>query len=99
MARVRYLHIFPLFQFTDSEKKILKKFFLGNGVTTTDHETAANDLLDRDHKKIRRLQKRYRRGMLGAYFVPDMFFGIPEIIKPNQYDEKAEQYDEKANRG
>ena len=35
--------------------------------------------------------------MLGAYFVPDMFFGIPEIIKPNQYDEKAEQYDEKAN--
>ena len=86
-------HLF-VFQLTDSEKKILRKFFLGNGLTTTDHVKAANDLLGRDHKKIVKILKRHIngqqcRGQLGAYFVPPMFFGIPEVIRPEQYDEKA----------
>ena len=62
---------------------------MGNGVETTDNKQAATDLLNRDHKKILKLLRRYSRGMLGAYFVPPMFFGIPEVIKPEQYDEKA----------
>ena len=79
---------------TDSEKKILRKFFLGNGLETTDHVKAANDLLGRDHKKIIKILKRHGlgqqcRGLLGAYFVPPMFFGIPEVIRPEQYDEKV----------
>ena len=62
---------------------------MGNGVETTDNKQAATDLLNRDHKKVLKLLRRYSRGMLGAYFVPPMFFGIPEVIKPEQYDEKA----------
>ena len=79
------------FQISEKEKKILHKFFIGNGVTTTDHVKAANDLLGRDHKKVVRLLKKYFRGKLGAYFVPPMFISeIPEVFEPEKYDAKTE---------
>ena len=63
---------------------------MGNGVTTTDKVKASNDLLNRDHPRVVRFLKEYGVGTkLGAYFVPPMFFGIPEVIRPEQYDEKA----------
>ena len=64
---------------------------MGNGITTTDCQKAANDLLSRDHEKVLRILKKYRRGKLGAYFVPPMFISeIPEVIEPDQYNAKTE---------
>ena len=76
---------------SEKERKLLRKFFMGNGITTTDCAKAANDLLCRDHEKVLRVLKKYRRGKLGAYFVPPMFISeIPEVIEPDQYNAKTE---------
>ena len=64
------------------QKKILRKFFLANGIKTTDVKKAANLLLHRDHKKLVELLSAYHHGMLGVYMVPSMFYGqVPEAIK------------------
>ena len=81
-----------LFQVTDGTiEKVLKKFFLGNGIEIEDKVKAANDLLIRDHPKILQLLKEYCPGKLGAYFVPPMFFGSnPEVLDFEQYSIKTE---------
>mgnify|MGYP001181968187 CR=1 FL=1 len=80
-----------LFQVTDGTiEKVLKKFFLGNGIEIEDKVKAANDLLIRDHPKILQLLKKYRPGKLGAYFVPPMFFGSnPDVLDFEQYSKKT----------
>ena len=46
--------------------------------------------MQRDHDKILQLFQDYFNGKLGTYFVPPVFFsGIPEVIKPSQYDAKT----------
>ena len=68
-----------------------RKFFLGNGMSTTDSEKAATDLLHRDHKLIVHFLENYCSGQLGAYFVPSIFISdIPKVIstKQGEYDEK-----------
>ena len=80
-----------LFQVTDGTiEKVLKKFFLGNGIEIEDKVKAANDLLIRDHPKILQLSKEYCPGKLGAYFVPPMFFGSnPDVLDFEQYSKKT----------
>ena len=68
------------------QSKLLRKFFLGNGVTTKDPIEAANHCLHRDHKKLVELQKKYYHGQLGLYMVPPMFYGqVPEAINLSKY--------------
>ena len=66
--------------------KTLRKFFLGNGVNTTDFVKAANYFLKRDHKKLIELLNKYCHGKLGVYMVPPNFYGqVPEAIKLSEY--------------
>ena len=59
-------------------------------MSTRDLVKATNDLMHRDHEKILQLFQDYFNGKLGTYFVPPVFFsGIPEVIKPSQYDAKT----------
>ena len=80
-----------MFQVTKGTiEKVLKKFFLGNGIEIEDKVKAANDLLIRDHPQILQLLKEYRPGKLGAYFVPPMFFGSnPDVLDFEQYSKKT----------
>mgnify|MGYP001184641930 FL=1 len=73
------------------QEKIQRKFFMGNGITTTDK--AAKDLLGRDLKKLLQLLLNYRKGQLGAYFVPPIFISqVPEVVvlDYDAYNEKSE---------
>ena len=68
------------------QPKVQKKFFLGQGIKTTDASEAANIFLHRDHKKLEELHRQYCRGKLGVYIVPPMFFGeVPEAVIPSEY--------------
>ena len=59
-------------------------------MSTRDLVKATNYLMHRDHDKILQLFQDYFNGKLGTYFVPPAFFsGIPEVIKPSQYDAKT----------
>ena len=71
---------------------ILRKFYMGNGITTTDRTKAANDLLHRDHKKLLQFLRGFQNGQkLGTYFVPPMFISqVPEVIKPCDYSAKTD---------
>ena len=75
---------------SDKPSKPQTKFFIGNGISTRDLVKATNKLMHRDHDKILQLFQDYFNGKLGTYFVPPVFFsGIPEVIKPSQYDAKT----------
>ena len=65
---------------------------MGNGITTTDRTKAANDLLNRDHKKLLQFLRGFQNGQkLGTYFVPPMFISqVPEVIKPCDYTAKTD---------
>ena len=65
-----------------------KKIFVGHGLKpTTDPKVAAETFLLRDHEKILSLLKEYRRGKLGVYMVPPMFYGeVPEAIVLSEYN-------------
>ena len=66
--------------------KVLRKFYLGHGIKTTDPKEAAKLFLQRDHKKMLELLLDYYHGKLGVYLVPPMFFGeVPEAIKRSEY--------------
>ena len=66
--------------------KVQRKFFLGQGIKTTDPAIAANIFLHRDHEKLEELLCQYCHGKLGVYVVPPMFFGeVPEAVIPSEY--------------
>ena len=67
--------------------KVQKKFFMGHGIVTTDPKEAAKIFLSRDHDKIEVLLVHYKKGQLGVYMVPPMFFGeVPEAVILEDYN-------------
>ena len=74
---------------SSKQNKLLRKFFLGNGVTIKDPIEAANHCLHRDHRKLVKLLEKYHHGQLGLYMVPPMFYGqVPEAINLSEYKVK-----------
>ena len=66
--------------------KVQRKFFLGQGINTTDPVAAAELFLHRDHEELADLKYQYCPGKLGVYMVPPMFYGeVPQAVHLSEF--------------
>ena len=73
--------------------KSQRNFFLGHGIKTSDPKEAANVFIWRDHEKLLALLSNYKKGMLGVYMVPSIFFGqVPHAVVLSESQYKGTKY-------